>query len=63
MIYRHSSSVGLTLTLSPSLYHKSLLLIYRRDNLNLYYPGKPVAKLPFYVFGLVIDDITIHFLA
>jgi hypothetical protein len=47
----------------PLLYLENWLLIYRRDYLDLYYAGRPVAKLPCYVFSHVIDDVRTPFLA
>lgn len=47
----------------PFLYLKSQLLIHHRDYLTLYHAGRPVAKLPCHVFGHIIDDIIIPFLA
>jgi hypothetical protein len=46
----------------PSPYLKNQLLIHRRRHLDLYYAGRPVARLPCRVFGRVIDDIPTPFL-
>ena len=48
---------------NPSHHLKNQLLIHRRDRFDLYFAGRPVAKLPCRVYGYVINNVLTPFLA